>query len=134
MRFEAEFEISNGDCKEIVNYHFYGRPLQLVLNIVRLEFGIVAGICAILKALLGDRVWAASFGAVCLMIFGLFILAPRRTVSSLRKTPFYQGKIHIVADDSGTHFIYKTGDSNTQWSGYVRFRETKHLFLLFVSD
>jgi hypothetical protein len=134
MNFETEFEISKDDCKEIVNYHFYRRPLQMALNIVRLIFGIAAGVCAILTAIAGDGVWAVIFGTVCLVILGVFILAPKRAVSSLLKTPYYQGKIRFVGDDSGTQFIYRTGDSNTQWSGYVRYRETKHLFLLFVSD
>ena len=52
---------------------------------------------------------------------------------SLQNTPFYQGKVRVHVDDFGTRFVYNTGDSNTQWSGYVRFLETKNLFMLYVS-
>ena len=134
MTFEVEFDISKEDCKEIVRYHLYRRPLQMVLNLLRLIFVAVLGVSAISTAIAGDTVLAAFFGAVCLVILGFFILVPIRAARSLLKTPYYKGKIRFVGDDSGTQFIYTTGDSNTQWSGYVRYRETKHLFLLFVSD
>jgi hypothetical protein len=133
MTFETEFELSPEDFKEIVKNHLYRRSARRALNLLRIIFGAVLGVCAVLTAVAGETTWAIFFGFVCLVIVGALILAPRFAVRSLQNTPFYQGKVRVQADDSGTRFVYATGDSNTQWSGYIRFLETRNLFLLYVS-
>jgi hypothetical protein len=133
MTFETEFELSPEDFKEIVKNHLYLRSARRIVNILRIIFATVLGICAILTAVAGEATWAIFFGFVCLVLVGVLILAPMLAVRSLQNTPFYQGKVRVQADDSGTRFVYGTGDSNTQWSGYIRFLETKNLFMLYVS-
>ena len=133
MTFETEFELSREDFKEIVKNHVYRRSVRRIVNIIRMIIATVLGICAILMAVVGDPAWAIFFGFVCLVVVGLLIVEPILAVRSLQNTPFYQGKIRVQADDSGTRFVYGAGDSNTQWSGYIRFQETKNLFMLYVS-
>ncbi len=133
MTFETEFELSLEDFKEIAQNHLYRRSARQIWNILQVILGTVIGICAILMAIAGGTNWAIFFGFVCLVVFGVLILQPMLAVRSLQNTPFYQGKVRVRADDSGTRFVYGTGDSNTQWSGYIRFLETKNLFMLYVS-
>jgi hypothetical protein len=133
IAFEVGFELTREDFEEIVRHAIYRRPARRVLQILRVILAAVVGVCALLTGLAGDMGWAIFFGVACLVVVGETILGPKLAVRSLQKTPFYQGKIRVLVDDSGTRFVYRTGDSNTQWSGYVRYQETKHLFLLFVS-
>jgi YcxB-like protein len=134
MTFQTEFELLQDDLKEIVKNHLYRRSARRILIILRIIVATVLGICAIFTAVAGETTWAIFFGFVCLVVVGVLILAPRLAVRSLQNTPFYQGKVHVQVDDYGTRFVYETGDSNTQWSGYIRFLETKNLFMLYVSE
>jgi hypothetical protein len=133
VTLQTEFELLQEDFKEIVKNHLYLRSARRFLNILRIIVAAVLGFCAILTAVAGETTWAICFGFVCLVVVGVLILAPRLAVRSLQNTPFYKGKVRVQADDSGTRFVYETGDSNTQWSGYIRFLETKNLFILYVS-
>jgi hypothetical protein len=133
MNIETEFELSQEDYKEIVKYHLRRRSARLIANIILIISGSVVGAGAILMTFSGETTSAIFYAFVCLVFVGTPILAPRLSVRSLQRTPFYQGKVRIQVNDSGTRFEYVTGDSNTQWSGYIRFLETKNLFMLYVS-
>lgn len=133
MTFETEFELSQQDFEEIVKNHLYLRTTRRTMNIIRIIFATVLGVCATLLAIVGDIAWASFFGLFCLALIGMVVLLPRLAIRSLRNTPFYKDKVRVHVDDCGTRFIYASGDSNTQWSGYIRFQETNNLFLLYVS-
>ena len=119
MTFETELELSQEDFREIVKNHLYRRSARRTVNILRIIFGTILGVCAILMAVAGETTWAIFFGFFCLVIVGVLILEPWFAVRSLQKTPFYQGIVRVQVGESGTRFVYGTGDSNTQWSGYI---------------
>ncbi len=93
----------------------------------------VLGACAVFSLFDGDTDWAVYAIVVCLALLAVNLIKPRLLVRSLQNTPFYKGKISVQVDDLGTRFVYVTGDSNTQWAGYIRFIETPNLFVLYVS-
>ncbi len=104
MNIETEFELSQEDYKEIVKYHLRRRSARLIANIILFISGTVVGAGAILMAFSGETTSAIFYAFVCLVFVGTPILAPRLSVRSLQRTPFYQGKVRIQVNDFGTRF------------------------------
>jgi hypothetical protein len=96
-------------------------------------FLIVIGLGGLFLPLLLRLDQPASFPSGVAMLFaGFFItfglrLSARR---SFKRDFASQPKTKVVISDTGISFSSPKGNSNLNWSGFVRYVETKHLFVL----
>ena len=42
-----------------------------------------------------------------------------------------QGKVTVAASESGIQFLSAKGTSNAKWSAFIRYTETRNLFILY---
>lgn len=134
MTIQAVFEFTKEDYKEIVKYHLRSQRARRVAFYVDILLVGVLGACGIYFLVDGDIGWVIFCFAFCVALVAAKALRGRLMVRSLQRTPFYRGRISVMADGSGTKFTYPTGDSNTLWPGYIRYFETPHLFVLYLSN
>jgi YcxB-like protein len=76
--------------------------------------------------------WLFSIGGFFL-VYWLW-LAPRSSArKQYRKQPVAHGQKMLLADHSGVHFRGEGASSDMEWRSYIKWRESKHLFLLYQS-
>lgn len=95
--------------------------------------GIAAIIFAVVKALTGQwqTVPYLLLFVVWLLIYPLMIIFRYR--SSLKKSPVYHGLINYKFSDHGFELESPHFRSDLAWSGFVKWREGKHTFLLYTT-
>ena len=75
-------------------------------------------------------IWLAVSAAIGIATYEVPRFQIRR---SMRRNPSLLGEIVLVLSDEGTEVTFPTGKSQWQWRAYTKYKETQHLFILYMS-
>jgi len=59
---------------------------------------------------------------------------PRIQIRRGMRRPSLEGEIVLLFTDDGTEFTFATGKSQMQWRAYTKYKETQHLFVLYLAS
>jgi hypothetical protein len=77
--------------------------------------------------------WVWLAGSVALGI-AVYEVPRRQARRAMRGNPSSQGEILFVLNEEGTEVTFATGKMQLQWRAYTKYKETAHLFLLYMSS
>ena len=76
-------------------------------------------------------IWLAVSVAIGIAVYEVPRFQIRR---AMRRNPSLVGEVVLVFTDEGTEFTFATGKSQLQWRAYTKYKETRHLFVLYMSS
>ncbi len=101
---------------------------------IRARLVQVWGILLVAAAVISAISHPHSYSAFILpLLFGFFLLFGTRllTRSSFRRDPRLQQHFQAVISDTGIDFSNPTGSTQSTWSAFTRYVESRNLFLLY---
>jgi YcxB-like protein len=107
------------------------QPWTMFLFLLLLALMFLVGIFLINHELAAiGWLWLTLSAALGIAVYEVPRFQIRR---AMRGNPSMQGEIVLRLSDEGTEFTYATGKSQLQWRAYTKYKETTHLFVLYVS-
>lgn len=130
MRFDIEYEITLGDFLEI-SWRHRRSSISWIFAIAACALGVLSGLLLYMPADPWPYRIAGGLAGFFLLI--LLVAPPLNCRLAYRRNRRLFATRKISISEQGIVADSQLGHGETNWKSYQRFKETKHLFLLYQS-